>query len=107
MAPPPGGAIGTYERVARLSCCRGPNVGRRAYQCDGTAVAHELWQLRVVAITQREHVAVAFEHDRLPPPVVMALLRDDEMAGCDVLEGSRQALGGRAGGLLQGRLAAG
>jgi hypothetical protein len=63
---------------------------------------------RVVAKPQRQHVIVAVEHDRLPPPVGEALLRDDEVARRDLVPAAGQAAGDRGavvvradGGLLR------
>src|SRR6266480_579019 len=53
-----------------------------------------------IAKPQREHVAFAVEHDRLPPPVGEALLRDDEVARRDLLPAAWQATGDRSAGLV-------
>ena len=57
----------------------------RTHQRDGAAVPKELREPRVVAKPQREHVVFALDHDRLPPAIGEALLRDDEMARRDLV----------------------
>ena len=72
----------------------------RTHQRDRGAMAKELGEPRVVAKPQREHVVFAVEHDRLPPPVGEALLRDDEVARLDLVPAARQAAGDRGAGLV-------
>ena len=55
---------------------------------------------RVVAKPQRQHVVVAVEHDRLPPPIGEALLRDDEVARRNLVPAAGQAAGDRGAGLV-------
>ena len=70
-------------------------------------MAKEPGEPRVIAKPQREHVVFAVEHDRLPPPVGEALLRDDEVARRDLVPAARQATpsGGGGGSLGGGRFA--
>src|SRR5437868_3995718 len=72
----------------------------RTHQRDRGAMPKELWEPRVIAKPQREHVAFAVEHDRLPPPVGEAPLRDDEVARRDLLPAAWQATGDRGAGLV-------
>jgi len=64
-------------------------------------MADTLGLLGVVTPAQREHVAVALEHDGLPPAFLKRLLGDHQMAYRDLLPVARQvrrrATGGRAG----------
>src|SRR5438552_1784950 len=63
----------------------------RTDQRDSGLVACELGQLRIVAKPQAEHVAIALDADCFPPAVLVALLRDDEVARADVVPGLWQA----------------
>src|SRR5262249_6378863 len=68
-------------------------VGGRAHQSNAAAMPNELGQVRVIAILQGERVALAIEHNRLPPPVFTGLLGDHEMARRDVVPRLGQAAG--------------
>src|ERR1700730_4758890 len=69
-------------------------VGERAHQGNAAAVPDELGEVRVIAVLQRERVALPFEHDCFPPPVLKRLLGDDEMASADLVPRPGQAAGG-------------
>ena len=66
-------------------------------------MAKELGDSWVVAIPQREHVAVTLDHDRLPPAVGEAFLGDDQMAWRNLVPAAGQALGDRVGSRRPGR----
>ena len=91
-----GISMGRTRRRSRLGkSLSGPPPralrGRGAHQRDGAAMPHELGQLRVIAIPQREHVAATLQHDRLPPAVVEVLLRNHQMTRRDLVPAARQA----------------
>src|SRR5215475_12154069 len=62
-----------------------------ADQCDRRPMTEELWQLRVVAVPQREHVAGTLDDERLPPTVFEIFLSYDEVAWRDLVPAFRKA----------------
>jgi len=68
----------------------GRRLRSRVKEPDPETVAHDSSFSQVIAPTQREHVAVDFNHNRLIPAVFEAFLGNDQIAQCNLVPASRQ-----------------
>src|SRR5260370_41652936 len=64
--------------------------GERAHQGNAAAVPDEIGEVRVIAVLQGERVAVAGEHNPLPPPVFKGLFGDHQTASRHLVPPRRQ-----------------